>query len=162
MTDYQPPTQAELTELEIAAFMGPHIKRARLALVIVGALYALAAGLHYSDISKLHDAVSGRGDSEIKSLVDKAYYFVVFTGIAGVANLALAAIAGKKASFAMYAAMAIFAAYTLFELSLGVAFFLDWLWWLTAITVGMGFQAAYKADKLRRDRAAGVEPALSL
>ena len=152
------PTQAELTELEIAAFMGPHIKRARFALVLVGALYAVTAILHYTDIAKLRDAMRAySGDSpEIaaaKHLVDTAYYYVVFTGIAGVANIALAVIAGVRASFAMYAAMAIFVAYTLFQLLLDIPVFLDWVWWIIAIVVGMGFMAARKADQLRRDRA---------
>ena len=98
----------------------------------------------------------------MKDLVDKAYYYVVFTGIAGVANMFLAAIAGARASFAMYAAMAIFVAYTLFQLALGIPVFIDWVWWIIAIVVGMGFMAARKADQLRRDRAMTPEPSLSL
>ena len=160
------PSQAELTELEIAAFMGPHIQRARFALALVGALYAVTAFLHYSDIAKLHDAMRAySGDSPeetaARHLVDNAYYFVVFTGVAGVANLVLAAIAGARATFAMYAAMGIFAAYTLFQLSLGIPVFVDWVWWIIAIVVGMGFMAARKADKLRRDRAPAIAVALT-
>jgi hypothetical protein len=161
------PTQAELTELEIAAFMGPHISRARIALVLVGALYALTAFLHYADIAKVHDALRAYdGDSpqaaRLKHLVDMAYYYVVFTGVAGVANMALAAIAGARPTFAMYAAMAIFAAHTLFQISIDVPFFVDWVWWIMAIVVGMGFHAAWKAEKLRRERAAPQARVVSL
>ena len=160
------PSQAELTELEIAAFMGPHIKRARFALVLVGALYAVTAFLHYSDIAKLRDEIRAfNGDSPevsaARHLVDNAYYYVVFTGIAGVANIVLAAIAGARATFAMYAAMAIFVAYTLFQLVLGIPVFIDWVWWIIAIVVGMGFLAARKADNLRRERALATATALS-
>jgi hypothetical protein len=159
-------SQAELTELEIAAFMGPHVQRARIALVLVGVLYAVTAFSHYGDITRLRHAMqSYGGDSpgaaEARHLVDTAYYFIVFTGIAGVANIALAAIAGKKATFAMYAAMAIFGAYTLFEISLSVPFFVDYVWWITAIVVGMGAQAVWKAEKLRKEREAPRAIALS-
>lgn len=162
------PTQAELTELEIAAFMGPHIKRARIALVLIGALYAITAYLAFDDVARLRDMMRTYGNSgpeaaEAKHLVDMAYYFVVFTGVAGVANIVLAAIAGTKATFAMYAAMAIFVAHTLFQLSLGGdGFFLDFKWWLIAIVVGMGFQAAWKAEKLRKERAPARATALSV
>jgi hypothetical protein len=159
-------SQAELTELEIAAFMGPHIKRARIALVLVGVLFAVTAILHYNDIDALRNAMRRYSDespriAEAKRLVDTAYYFIVFTGFAGVANIALAAIAGKKATFAMYAAMAIFGAYTLFEISLSVPFFVDYVWWITAIVVGMGAQAVWKAEKLRKEREAPRAIALS-
>jgi len=150
-------SQAELTELEIAAFMGPHVQRARIALVLVGVLYAVTAFLNYNDIAALQNAVRTQGGdgpraAEAKHLVDTAYYFIVFTGVAGIANIALAVIASKKASFAMYAAMAIFIAYTLFEVSLGVPFFVDSVWWVTAIVVGLGAQAVWKAEKLRKER----------
>ncbi len=159
-------SQAELTELEIAAFMGPHVQRARIALVLVGVLYAVTAFLHYSDIAALRNAMrmhggEGPGAAEAKHLVDTAYYFIVFTGVAGIANIALAVIAGKKASFAMYAAMAIFIAHTLFEVALEVPFFVDWVWWVTAIVVGMGAQAVWKAEKLRKEREAPRAIALS-
>ena len=47
--------QDNLLELEIGAFMGPHIKRARIVLVIVGVLYAVWGYLNYSDIAQLHE-----------------------------------------------------------------------------------------------------------
>jgi hypothetical protein len=157
-------SQAELTELEIAAFMGPHVNRARIALVLVGVLYAVTAFLHYNDIATLRNAMHTYGGpraQEAKHLVDTAYYFIVFTGVAGIANIALAVIAAKKATFAMYAAMTIFVVYTLFEISLGVPFFVDWVWWATAIVVGMGAQAVRKAEKLRKEREAPRAIALS-
>jgi hypothetical protein len=162
------PTQAELTELEIAAFMGPHIKRARIALVLIGILYAVTAYLAFDDITRLRDMTRAYGGdspeaAQARHLVDMVYYFVVFTGVAGVANLVLAAIAGTKATFAMYAAMAIFVAHTLFQIYLGGdGFFLDFKWWLIAIVVGMGFQAAWKAEKLRKERALAQATAISL
>ena len=162
------PTQAELTELEIAAFMGPHIKRARIALVLIGVLYAVTAYASFDDVARLRESLRTYGDggpetAEASHLVDMIYYFVVFTGIAGVANIVLAAIAGTKATFAMYAAMAIFVGHTLFQIALGGdGFFLDWKWWLIAIIVGMGFQAARKADQLRKERAPAQATALSL
>ena len=151
MTQTQP--QEDLIELEIAAFMGPHIKRARIALVLIGALYIWSAYRSYGGIAELREALKGGSDEyNIKSTVDLLYYFVVFTGFAGVANIVLAVIAGKKMTFAMYTAMGIFAAHTLFQLYLTEGLILtNWLWWITAIILGMGFQAAYKANKLRKD-----------
>ncbi|HEY5948416.1 MAG TPA: hypothetical protein VIV40_23125 [Kofleriaceae bacterium] len=168
MTENQPLSQAELTELEIGAFMGPHIKRARIALVLMGILYAVTAYLAYGDVSRARDMMHAMGNTSaeaarVKHLVDMAYYFVVFTGVAGIASIVLAAIAGTKTTFAMYAAVAIFAAHTLFQLYLGgVGFLLSWEWWLIAIVVGMGFQAAWKADQLRKERAPAQATALSL
>jgi hypothetical protein len=164
----QPLSQSELTELEIGAFMGPHIKRARIALVLVGILYAVTAYFSYDDVVRMREMMRGVAGSspevdKARRLVDMAYYFVVFTGIAGVASIVLAAIAGTKATFAMYAAAAIFAGHTLFQIYLGgVAALVSWEWWLIAIVIGMGFQAAWKADKLRRDRAPAQATALSL
>lgn len=157
-TPDQPLSQSELTELEIGAFMGPHIKRARIALVLVGVLYAIVAYLNYGDVARARDMMRAMGDggpevAKVSHLVDMAYYFVLFTGFAGVASIVLAAIAGTKATFAMYAATAIFVAHTLFQLYLGGAgVLLSWEFWLIAIVIGMGFQAAWKADQLRKER----------
>jgi hypothetical protein len=49
--------------------------------------------------------------------------------------------------------MGIFVAHSCFQLYIsGVLVFMSWTWWLAAIVLGMGFQAAYKAAKLRRER----------
>ena len=154
----QPLSQSELTELEIGAFMGPHIKRARIALVLVGILYAVVAYLNYDDITRVREMLHSMSGSEpgvakARHAVDLAYYYVLFTGFAGVASIVLAAIAGTKATFAVYAATAIFAAHTLFQVYLGgVEALLSWQFWLIAIIIGMGFQAAWKADQLRKER----------
>jgi hypothetical protein len=56
----------------------------------------------------------------------------------------------------MYIATGIFVAHSLFGMYIGgVALFTNWIWWLTAICLGMGFQAAWKADQLRKQRRAG-------
>ena len=150
------PGQEDLVELEIAAFMGPHIKRARIALVVVGLVYAVNAYLAYGDIHALRELV--RGDSsKLASAVNMAYYFVVATAAAGVANIFLAAIGGTKTTFAIYLAMAIFAAHSLFTLYLGgIILFMSWIWWLTAISLGIGFQAAWKGVQLRKSRRSGL------
>lgn len=158
-------SQADLTELEIAAFMGPHVKRARFALVLVGIMYALTAYLHYGDIAAAHRAMGAYGDdpevAAMRQTIDAAYYFIVFTGIAGVANILLAAIGGKRPTFAMYTAVAIFVAHSLFQLYLGMAPFADWVWWISAIVVGMGGEAAWKAEKLRRERREQIPQAIA-
>ena len=148
----------EELELEIGAFMGPHIKRARIALVLIGGLYAYLAYVSYADIARLHDAMRGMPEhdprmSEYVHAVNTAYYLTVATGIAGVANIALAAIAGRMATTAMYIAMGIFVVLSCFQLAVvGVLLFTSWLWWVSAIVLGLGFQAAHKAAKLRRER----------
>jgi len=148
-----------LVELEIAAFMGPHIKRARIVLAIAGALYCIAGWMDYSRVAEVRAmlARAGAGMSRTPELaraehiVNLAYLIVVGGIIAGVANIVLAAIAGTKTMVAFYAAVAIFAAYSLLQLYVSGGLLLtSWLWWLTAIVVGMGFQAALKAEKLRR------------
>src|SRR5690606_16543909 len=101
-----PHSHEDLIELEIAAFMGPHIKRARIALVLIGALYIWSAYRSYDLIAELRTSMKGisRDDAdlgELKRLVDLAYVIVVFTGVSGVANIVLAAIAGKKTTFAI-------------------------------------------------------------
>jgi hypothetical protein len=160
MTDLnQPLSQHEQTELEIAAFMGPHIKRARIALVLIGLLYLLIAYLNWGDVSRVREAignVSGGGPeiAKAKHNIDMAYYFLLATAFAGVASIALAPFASVKSTFVMYAAAAIFAAHTLFQVYLGgAASLLSWEFILIAIVIGMGLQAAWKADKLRRERA---------
>jgi hypothetical protein len=148
--------QEDPVELEIAAFMGPHIKRARIALVLVGIVYAWNAYRSYGDVKALRELMKGE-NGELAHAVNMAYYFVIATAIAGVANIALAAIGGAKATTkTMYIATGIFVAHSLFGMYIGgVALFTNWIWWLTAICLGMGFQAAWKADQLRKQRRAG-------
>lgn len=153
-----PPSQDSLIELEIAAFMGPHIKRARFALVLIGGLYIYLAYKSWDAVAyakKMMDGVSSSdpGIAAMKSAVNLMWVLVVYTGFAGVANIVLAAIAGTKTTFAMYAAMAIFVVGTALQLyASGGMIFTSWLWWLSAIVLGMGFQAAYKAQQLRKNR----------
>jgi hypothetical protein len=148
--------QEDLIELEIAAFMGPHIKRARIALVLIGILYAWTAYKHYGDVNQAREALKGVADEgleKLKRMIDVAYVFIVFTGVAGIANIVLAALAGKKTTVAMYAAMGIFAVHTAFQFYLTEGLILtNWLFWITAIVLGMGFQAAHKAHQLRKSR----------
>ena len=137
-------------ELEIAAFMGPHIQRARIFLVLLGGLYLFTGYQAYDDIAALRALTRG-DEGAFADLVNLLYAAVIFTIVAGVANIVLAVIAGKKTTFAIYAAVAIFVAHTLFQIYLaGGLLFTSWVWWLTVIVLGMGFQAAYKAEKLRK------------
>ena len=144
----------EMTELEIAAFMTPHINRARIVLVLVGILYAVLGYLAYRDVSKLKqmiDSYGGEADGAIKDAVDKAYMIVVFVMCAGVANIILAIIAGKKTMLAFNIAMGIFVIHTGIQaVFAGGLFLTSWVWWVTAIALGMGYAAATKAEKLRR------------
>lgn len=150
--------QEDLIELEIAAFMGPHIKRARIALLLIGALYIWSAYRAWGGISEAREAMKGISASdpelgELKRLVDLAYFIVVFTGASGIANILLAAMAGKRTTFAIYTAMGIFVVHTAIQLYATKGLFVtSWLWWVTAIVLGMGFQAAYKANQLRKSR----------
>ena len=150
------PAQPDLIELEIAAFMGPHIKRARIALVLVGILYAVLAFVDYGDIDKWHRAMSGVSDArlaELKHAVDVTYMLVVFTGLAGVANIVLAALGGRMTTFSIYTASGIFVAHTGLKLyALGPVVFASWEFWLVAIVLAMGVQAVYKATQLRKNR----------
>ena len=49
------PLQQDLVELEIAAFQGPHIKRARIVLVAIGLLYVIFGFMSYGDVSRAQD-----------------------------------------------------------------------------------------------------------
>jgi uncharacterized membrane protein HdeD (DUF308 family) len=146
----------EMTELEIAAFMTPHINRARIVLVAVGILYAVLGYLAYRDIAPLKamvDSHGGRGEESdaMRDLVTKVYMIVVFVMAAGVANIVLAVIAGKKTMLAFNIAMGIFVIHTGLQMYLaGGVFLTSWVWWVTAIALGMGYAAATKAEKLRR------------
>ena len=137
--------------IEIAAFMGPHIKRARIALVIIGLLYAYVGYKDYGLVRQWREALAG---TEVAGNVDMLYYFVLFTFAAGVANIVLAMVGGKQATKAMYAAFAIFVVHSAWLLYIfGLMLFTNWQWWITAIVLGMGFEAALKAERLRKQRA---------
>ena len=145
-------------DLEIAAFMTPHINRARIVLVLMGALYLYFGYSSYSDIAALRDAVNawaakskdGSVD-ELKSAITIAYISVVFAMVTGAANIVLAAIAGKKTMLAFNIAAGLFVLHTCLQAyaSSGTVF-TSVLWWISAIALGMGYQAARKAETLRR------------
>ncbi len=150
-------TSHDEVELEIAAFMGPHIKRARIVLAVAGALYFVLGWLDYSNIADARamlQHVSGSVPTpeleRARHVVDLAYLVVMSAMVSGIANIVLAAIAGKKTMVAFYAAVAIFGVFSLIQIYVsGGVLLTSWIWWLTAIIVGLGFQAALKAEKLR-------------
>jgi hypothetical protein len=149
----------EQLELEIAAFQGPHIKRARIVLAALGALYFITGWLDYSKVAELRHRVERYGElygrygeafERVESAVTLAYAVVVGAIVAGIANMLLAAIAGKKTMPAFYAAAAIFVSYSLLQLYVSEGVLLsNVVWWLTAIVLGMGFFAALKAERMR-------------
>jgi len=140
-----------LVELEIASY----IKRARIALVLIGILDAWTAYGNYDHLGPWRDGSMFENEptGELKALIDLTYFIIVFTGIASVANVVLAAIAGTKTAFAIYTAMGIFAVCTGLRLYQSNGRYLsNWLWRVTTIVLGMGLQAAYKANQLRKSR----------
>jgi hypothetical protein len=149
----------DLVELEIAAFMGPHIKRARIMLFAVGTIDVVLGGLDYPDIAqaremmqRLHaDPMYAQASfAAADHAVTLASVLVIGAIVAGLANIVLAAIGGKQTTRAMYVAMAIFVAFSALQLyAAGVLLFTSLLWWFTAIILGLAFTAARKADKLR-------------
>ena len=151
-----------LTELEIAAFMGPHIKRARIVLVVIGALYAIFGYLDYGKIAETRDMVQRLTESapsspqlaDYSSKVTLVYTLVVFSIISGIANIGLAALAGKKAMLAFNAAAAIFVIHSGMQGYVsGGMIFTNILWIMTAIVLAFGYMAALKAERLRHARA---------
>ncbi|HEY1811117.1 MAG TPA: hypothetical protein VGG74_02105 [Kofleriaceae bacterium] len=149
----------DLVELEIAAFMGPHIKRARIMLFAVGAIDVVLGALAYPDIAQARDMMQQLHADPMYAhvsfaaadhAVTLASVLVIGAIVAGAANIVLAAIGGKQTTRAMYAAMAIFIAFSAIQLDAdGVMLFSSLLWWFTAIILGLAFTAARKADKLR-------------
>ena len=132
--------------------MTSYIKRVRIALVVIASLYAWTAYGNYANLMPWRDGsmFTSEPTGEIKRLIDLAYFIIVFTGIASVANLVLAAIAGKRTTLAIYISMAIFAIYTALRIYQTNGRYLStWLWWATAIVLGIGFQAAHQ---LRRSQ----------
>jgi hypothetical protein len=144
-----------LVELEIAAFQGPHIKRARIVLAAAGLLYVWSGYKQYDWIAQLRDLMNHATDTSPemaawRSAVNLAYVVVVSSIIAGIAMFGLAGIAGKKTMLAFYAAVAVFGAHSLLELyASSGAILTSWVWWATAICLTLGFTAARKAEKLR-------------
>jgi hypothetical protein len=135
--------------------LASYVRRARIALVAIGILYAWIAYGNYDHLRPWRDGsmFANEPTGEIKRLIDLAYFNVVFTGVAGVANLVLAANAGKRTTFAKGAAIGVFAVYTALRLYQTHGRYLStWQWWVTAIVLGIGVQAAYKANQLRRSR----------
>lgn len=142
-------------DLEIAAFMTPHINRARIVLVAVGLLYAFIGWRAYGDVAEVKRMLDGYGNDpdydELRSAVTFAYAIVVFVMVAGVANIILAIIAGKHTLLAFNIAGAIFLIHTGLQMwAAGGLFITSWVWWVTAISLGMGYTAALKAERLRR------------
>lgn len=151
-------SRENLVELEIAAFMGPHIKRARVVLVAIGLLYAIFGFLSYRDLAPLREMVDrwkgAGGDDprflEIEHQVSMLHVAIIVMISAGVANVLLAIIAGKKTMLAFYIAMGIFVVTSAIQLYFsGGALLTNFLWWITLFCLGMGFQAALKAERLR-------------
>jgi len=153
------PTEKErLVELEIAAFMGPHIQRARIVLVAIGLLYAIFGFMSYRDLAPLREMIDqARGVSgddprflEIQHQVSVLNIAVIVVISAGIANIALAIVAGKKTMIAFYIAMGIFVVNSAVQIYVSGGMLLtNILWWITLICLGMGFQAALKAERLR-------------
>lgn len=146
-------------ELEIAAFMAPHINRARIVLVLMGILYVSIGLMAYSDLAPIRKAVEAWSKSnpndaqlgELRSALSLAYVTIVAAIVIGGANIVLAVIAGKKAMLAFNIALGLFILHTLLQAyATDGVIFTSFLWWITAIFLGMGYQAALKAHKLRK------------
>jgi hypothetical protein len=135
--------------------LASYVRRARIALVLIGVLYAWVAYGNYDHLRPWRDGTmfANEPTGEIKRLIDLAYFLVVFTGVASVANLVLAAIGGRRTTLAIGAAAGVFATYTALRLYQTDGRYLStWQWWVTALALGIGVQAAYKANRLRRSR----------
>jgi hypothetical protein len=153
--DVMPPDPSTAPHEHVEREIASYVKRARIALVLVGILYAWTAYGNYDHLRPWRDGSMFENEptGEIKRMIDLAYFIIVFTGIASVANVVLAAIAGKRTAFAIYTAMGVFAVYTALRLYQTQARCLsNWLWWVTTIVLGFGFQAAHKANQLRKSR----------
>ncbi len=148
--------QNELIELEIAAFQGPHIKRARMVLAATGVLYVILGYLDYGDIAKARERVhtltaAGVDLGDAPHLVNMALAVAVAAVAGGIANVALAVLGGTKTMIVFYVAAAIFIGQSALNLYVsGGAMLTSLLWWLIAIVLGMGFMAAFKAEQLRK------------
>lgn len=150
----------EEVELEIDAFMGPHIKRARIVLALAGVLYVIAGYFdynHVADAKHLIDRAAAAGASgpvfdEARRVVSNANLLVITSIAAGVINIVLSAIGSQKKLAAFYGAVGVFGIISVIQLVLtNGALLFSWIWWLTAISVGLGAAAAHKASRLRRE-----------
>ncbi len=145
----------ELLELEIAAFQGPHIKRARLVLAASGLLYIILGYLDYGDVAKMRDRVhylvaNGVHTGDAPHLVNMALAITVAAVVGGIANVALALLGGTKTMIVFYVAAAIFIAQSALNLYVsGGAMLTSLLWWMIAIVLTFGFMAALKAEQMR-------------
>lgn len=143
----------EQIELEIAAFQGPHIKRARIVLALAGLLYVWTGYRAYDSVSNARAVLKGVDDAmyaQVQHIINLAYAVVMSSIIAGIAMFVLAGIAGKKTMLAFYAAVGVFGVHTLILLDASDGLVLtDFVWWATAICLTLGFTAARKAEKLR-------------
>src|SRR4051812_33028740 len=78
----------EAVDLEIAAFMTPHINRARIVLVVVGLLYAYLGFRSYGDLADLREAINryaGPHDADLETLrstVNIAFAIVIYVIVA--------------------------------------------------------------------------------
>jgi hypothetical protein len=132
-----------------------YVRRARIALVLIGVLYAWTAYDNYDPLRPWRDGsmFATAPTGELERLIDLAYVIVVHTGIAGIASIVLAAIARTRTTFAACAAMGFFAVYTALRLYQTDARYLStWTWWVIAVVLGTGVRAAYKAKQLRQSR----------
>ena len=123
------------------------MRRARVALVVLGLFYAWTAWGNYYHLRPWRDGslLATEPTGELGRLIELSFVIVVFTGIASVASLALAAIARTK--LAVGSAIGIFAVYTALRLYQTEGRCLtSWLWWLTAIVLGVGVEAAFRAS----------------
>lgn len=145
----------EQIELEIAAFQGPHIKRARIVLAVAGLLYVWTGYRAYDSVAKAREMMNQISDGgpqldQLHHIVNLAYTVVMSAIISGIAMFVLAGVAGKKTMLAFYAAVAVFGVHTLILLYAGEGLvFTDVVWWAVAICLTLGFTAARKAEKLR-------------
>lgn len=146
------------TELEIDAFMAPHIKRARIVLACAGVLDAIGAWLASSTINHAQtmldraaaQGVHGGDLDRAQAAVSTAHTLVLTFAIGGIVNIVLAAIGNQRRIGPFYAAVAVFALLSLVQLVLtDGGLLVSWTWWLTAIAVFLGFTAARKAAQLR-------------
>jgi hypothetical protein len=149
----------DVIEPATAATIGGHVARARVALVLVGVLYAWAAYWNNYHLAPWRDGTMFADEltGELAWLVNFHHFLNVFTVSAGLVTVVLAAIAGKQTAFAIYTAVGIFVVYTALRIYQTDGQYLStWRWWMTAIVLGMGFQAAYKANRLRRSQQLAV------
>lgn len=146
--------------------LNSYIKRARIALVSIGILYAWAAyGSHerLMGICGVFNFPAERGegsclslvfppDDPIGALVDRYRFIIILASIAAAVTVGLAAIAGKRTALAVYTAIGMFAVYTPLSLHQMTGLLSTWVWWVTALALGLGFHATSRANQRRRSR----------